>query len=114
MSKFPLYDNLSTDIIDKDLTVSQKKSFLTKINKIDNNGHELIYALIRMYQLSKDDNHDIKIPYDGIIDNTNSDISFELNNFPKKLKQILFKFLKIHIEKMKEEKHIENTPVKRV
>lgn len=111
MSKFPLYTSLSKDITNKDLTVAQKKSFLTKIDKMDKNGHESMYALIRMYQ-SENKNEYSTTPYDGVLNDTN--INFDLNKFPNILKQILFKFLGIHMKKMKEEATMENTPVKRI
>ena len=114
MSKFPLYDSLSTDLLDKDLTLSQKRVFIKRIDKIDKNGHDLVYALIRMYQVeNNEENTSFTLPYNGtFVDN---DINFDLDKFPLDLKQILFKFLGVHIGKMKEERSIEKqTPVKRV
>jgi hypothetical protein len=114
MSKFPLYDSLSKDLIDKDLTLSQKRVFIKRITKIDNNGYDLVYALIRMYQVeNNEENTSFTLPYNGIFVDT--DINFDLDKFPIDLKQILFKFLGVHIGKMKEERSIEKqTPVKRV
>ena len=106
MSKFPLYDSLSKDIENKDLSNAQKCDFIKRIPKIDNNGHDLVYALIRIYQVENEEQNLIfNLPYNGtFIDN---DIHFDLEKFPYKLKQILFKFLGIHIDKMKEEKSIQ-------
>ena len=56
MSKFPLLDSLSKDINNKDLSYAQKNTFIERIDKIDKEGHELIYALIS-----------IKNPYFGYI-----------------------------------------------
>jgi len=114
MSKFPLYDSLSKNIKNKDLSFSQKRSFLRKIDKIDTHGHELVYALVRMYQIENGvDNTSFTLPYNGSF--INNDIKFDLDKFPNKLKQILYKFLGIHLDKMKEERHIASqTPVKRV
>jgi hypothetical protein len=114
MSKFPLYDSLSKNIPDIDLTSAQKKSFVKIISKIDENGNDLLYALIRMYQVETNEkNTSFTLPYNGtFIDN---DINFDLDKFPNSLKQVLFKFLGVHLEKMKEEKNNENnTPVKRI
>lgn len=113
MSKFPLYDSLIKDIKQTDLTSQQKKSFLKKILKIDSNGQDLIYALIRMYQIENgEENIGFILPYNG--NYVENDIHFDLDKFPIDLKQILFKFLGVHIKKMKEEKTIEKqTPVKR-
>jgi len=114
MSKFPLYDSLSKDISSNDLTVTQKRSFVRRVSKIDTRGHELIYALIRMHQVENNEkNTSFTLPYNGTFIET--DINFDLDKFPSILKQILFKFLGVHIDKMKEEKSIEKqTPVKRV
>lgn len=114
MSKFPLYDSLIKDLPKKDLTMTQKRAFIKRIAKIDKNGHDLVYALIRMYQVeNNEENTSFTLPYNGtFIDN---DINFDLDKFPVDLKQILFKFLVVHIGKMKEERSIEKqTPVKRV
>ena len=114
MSKFPLYDSLLTDIPTKDLTVTQKRLFIKRIEKIDMNGHELIYALIRMNQVeNNEENTSFTLPYNGIY--VESDICFDLDKLPNVLKQILFKFMGVHIAKMKEENVIHNsTPIKRV
>ena len=103
MSKFPLYDNLCKDIIKKDLSTLQKRTFIKRIEKIDKNGYELVYALIRMYQIeNNEDNTSFNLPYKGT--HFENGINFDLDHFPITLKQILFKFIVIHIEKMKEEK----------
>jgi hypothetical protein len=102
MSKFPLYDSFSKDIIDKDLTITQKKTFIKRISKIDKNGHDLVYALIRMYQVvNKEDNTSFTLPYNGSF--TEKDITFDLDKFPYRLKHILFKFISAHVITMKEE-----------
>lgn len=114
MSKFPLYDSLSKDIADVDLTTSQKRSFIKKILKIDQTGHELVYALIRMYQIENgEENMSFTLPYSGTF--VENDINFDLDKLPKKLKQILYKFIGVHLDKMKEERSlVKQTHVKRV
>jgi hypothetical protein len=114
MSKFPLYDRLSHDVPKKDLSVKNKKLFIKKIQTFDDVGHELVYALIRMYQNENDDvNTSFTLPYGGTF--TGSDINFDLDKVPKTLKQILFKFVTIHWDKMEEERELTTqTPVKRV
>lgn len=113
MSKFPLYDSLSKDIPEVDLTPTEKRLFIKRIEKIDKNGHELVYALVRMYQVENEENTSFTLPYNGTF--VDGDIHFDLDKFPMYLKQILFKFLVVHIDKMKEERTIEKqTPVKRV
>ena len=99
MSSFPLYESMCQNLKNKDLTKKQKKDFLTKIQKIDDHGFELIYILIRMYENnnSKDIVGSYKLPYSGIYINVN-DVSFDLESFPVLLKQMLYKFIDIHLK----------------
>ena len=87
MSKFPLYDSLLKDITtENDLTVTQKRSFIKRVLKIDKNGHELIYALIRMYQVeNNEENTSFTLPYNGTYIENN--ICFDMDKLPNKLKQ---------------------------
>ena len=55
MSKFPLYDSLSKNIGSAILSKSSKKKFIKLLETIDFDGQELIYALIRMYQIENDE-----------------------------------------------------------
>lgn len=114
MSEFPLYDSLSKNIPETDLSFSEKRAFIKRFEKIDHEGHELVYAVIRMYQMvNNEQNTSFTLPYNGKY--INNDISFDLDGFPIPLKQILAKFLSVHIEKMKEERTIaKQTPVKRL
>ena len=67
-----------------------------------------------MYQVeNNEENTSFTLPYNGTFNG--NDINFDLDKFPIVLKQILFKFLEVHIKKMKEEISIEKqTPVKRL
>jgi len=102
MSKFPLLDSLSNDITEKDLSYAQKRSFLEKIKKIDTDGQELIYALIKMYQLTYENNIIFNMPYNSK-HVENDGITFNLVDLPNNLKQILYKFIGKHLKKMKED-----------
>lgn len=114
MSKFPLYDNLSKDISNTKLNTNQKKSFIKRVEKIDKSGYELVYALIKMYQMeNNEDNTSFTLPYSGKY--INNEMTFDLDEIPGNLQQILYKFLSAHLSKMKEESAIsKQTPVKRV
>jgi hypothetical protein len=102
MSKFPLYDSMIKGTAKTDLTIKNKQEFNTLIDQMDRYGQELVYALIRMYQLENEETEEIgKIPYFG--KTVGVDVEFDLENFPNKLKHLLFKFLKVHIEKMKDD-----------
>lgn len=110
MSNFPFYDMLSTNIKNKDLTIKQKNDFMSKISEIDENGFELIYVIIRLYEIqnNKEDRIDsYKLPYSGFYINK-TDVQFDLEQFPNILKQMLYKFINIHIKQMEEENSIVN------
>ena len=102
MSNFPLYDSLSKEICLKDLSVKQKNDFINNVKNIDDAGFELIYALIKVYQLQNtEDQNTYTLPFQGKY--INNEMQFDLDELPNKLKQILFKFLDIHTKTMKEE-----------
>lgn len=93
MSNFPLYDNLMSEVQSfEDLTTKQKDEFMKIIGDIDDNTSELVYALIRVFQLENSENKNtFTLPYDGkFIDN---EVKFDLNELPNQLKQMLNNFL---------------------
>lgn len=99
MSTFPLYDTLCNDIngkeYEKDLTATLKKNMIKKIESLDQDTIELIYALICHYQEQFKETDNCILPYQGKYTNE-TDISFDLDLFPIKLKHILLKFINIH------------------
>ena len=102
MSNLPLYEILFKETLNEDLTNKQKDEFMRLIKNIDQNGFEIVYALIRIFQLeNNDDKSTFKIPYGGKF--IKDDLNFNLNDLPLQLKQILYKFLLLHIKTMKEE-----------
>ena len=103
MSKFPLYDSLFKDTSSDDLSTIQKRTFIKRVDKIDTSGYELMYILIKTYEIENNEqDKTFNLPYKSFCVDDN--INFDLDNLPKKLKQILFKFAQIHIGKMKDEK----------
>lgn len=105
MNNFPLYTSLMTNIRNRDLTPVQKNDFLKKIAMMKEEGHELIYALIKVFYIEHETDGALHIPYGGVL--KNKSLTFDLNQLPNKLKQILYKFTKIHIKKMKEDLELE-------
>ena len=108
MSGFPLYDNLSKDLsAKKDLTVKQKTDLIKNINLIDQDGQELVYALIYYYYINNETNSESNIPpYKGKSQETLSNlqnITWNLGNFPIKLRVLLHNFLTMHIKKLAED-----------
>ena len=104
MSNFPLYTTLNNKIKDKDLTILQKKQLVDKIQLMDSEAHNLIYALIKSYYLDNNIIENLSVPYSGTI--SNEKINFNLIDLPNKLKQILYKFILLHSEKIHENEDI--------
>lgn len=93
MSNFPLYDNIINEIkTEEDLTTKQKDEFIKLVENVDEHASELIYALIRVYQLENSENKNtFTLPFNGTF--VNDTIKFDLNELPNKLKQVLYKFI---------------------
>ena len=103
---FPLYDRLSKNSSEKDLSLKQKKYFTESIKTIDPNGRELLYMLIKYSSLKEDNIEFDTIPYMGkSIENEKKtkNISWDLSDLPNNLKHIILNFLKMHLSKMCEE-----------
>ena len=112
MSGFPLYDNLSKDLsAKKDLTVKQKTDLIKNINFIDQDGQELVYALIYYYYINNETTNETTNetntpPYKGKIEETPKNlqnITWNLGNFPIKLRVLLHNFLTMHMKKLAED-----------
>jgi len=96
---FPLYNSLNKNIPNKNLTITQKNEFINRVNNLDNEGHSLIFALIKCYY-NDEEKDNSQIPYEGKA--TNNNIEYNLSDLPSKLQQILYKFISLHISRMEE------------
>jgi predicted DNA-binding transcriptional regulator YafY len=103
MDTFPLYDQMK-DASDKDLTSSQKSSFMKKIQSIDQDGMELVYALIRVYHRENSEIKTFAMPYEGQV--SSEGVTFNLLELPKHLRQILYRFLNTHLKKIEEDQQL--------
>ena len=103
MSDFPLYESLKKGLPKKDLTVKQKEDFIQKVQRIDISGKELVYVLIcSHFEHTCGDNENMEIfPYGGISSEKN--VNFDFSKFPIDLRQMLYKFILMHIKNMDEE-----------
>lgn len=99
---FPLYQDLMKNTNEVPLTDEEKDELIKRIKKLDTLGHELVYALIRNYQIEHETTYEI--PYDG--KNLKLGLKFDLEKIPNRLSQIIFKFSEKHLEKMKEDKNL--------
>ena len=102
---FPLYTTLSIDLPKKDLTVAQKNDLVKRVGKLDSETHELVYALVKSYYLEHEKGNSLSIPYKGQL--SKDRINFDLLNFPIPLRQLLYRFVTVHMKKLKEDKKIQ-------
>tara|TARA_A100001011_G_scaffold394642_1_gene487543 strand:- start:13682 stop:14002 length:321 start_codon:yes stop_codon:yes gene_type:complete len=101
---FPLYYNLNNNIPKKDLTAKQKSELTENIKKLDNNTVEIVYALIQYHDNSFKMND--PLPFKGIKSNDKNnlcDIQWNISDLPISLRQILYKFIDIHLKSEKED-----------
>jgi hypothetical protein len=101
MSTFPLFTSLRKGLLSRDLTAKTKENFIAEVKNIDESGSELIYALVRFYYIEETGTPLPGLPYEGKI--TDDNVQFNLDNFPNKLKQLLYKFIQLHVKNMEEE-----------
>lgn len=101
MSQFPLYTTLSSNLPKKDLTILQKNELIKKIASMTTEDHELIYMLIKSYYINNDSGDSLSIPYNAQL--SKDKIDFDLLEFPVGLKQLLFKFVTVHKNKLIED-----------
>ena len=94
-SKFPLYNSIKNiTTLDKNLSLKEILEIALKIKKLDKNTHELVYALIKSYQIDNKDNKAHMLPYDS--KQLKTGIKFDMNNIPLGLQNMLAKFLEMH------------------
>jgi predicted RNA-binding protein with PUA domain len=103
-TSFPLFNNLynecSNDLL---LTYDDQIELCNKIKDIDDEGCEIIFALIKFYYISIDNGYIDNLPYKPKI-NKNG-YKYELNNLPLKLINMIHKFLELHINKIELDKN---------
>jgi len=99
MTSFPLYSNICNKISTnlKEFTDADKKNLQKMYKKCPEESHELIYALIKSYQIDNDIEPDSNTPFYGKV--LKSGIKFDINNFPNKLQNILYEFIKMNLDK---------------
>ena len=100
--KFPLYDLYTKKLSKRDLSKKQKDDFVSKVKELDQKGKELLFMLIKVYHIETTSTNDYYLPYNGKENRKN--ISFDLEEFPKELKQLLYRFVKDHLKTMKNDK----------
>ena len=95
-TKFPLFDSLNNMVSSENdvLTHQVQLDLSQKIKKFDKNTQELVYALIKAYQIANPDTTQHTIPFEG--KKLKSGLKFDMTKFPSKLQNILSKFVELH------------------
>jgi len=110
LHNFNLYNVLSHEATNEKMSNEGKYNMAKTIKKIDVEGCELLYAIIRCYQIeyeTVDKNISTSLPYDGKVLKTC--IKWDMDKFPNKLLNMIDVFLKKHVSKMNEEKVLRQT-----
>lgn len=102
MSQFPLYKQLYDAAVTKFVSKKKKREIIQDVAEFDANQQEHLYVIIKMYQMSNDDNYMYELPYNAqcvASENSNNesekDITFDLESFPPKLKNMLYDFCQL-------------------
>lgn len=101
-TSFPLYDNLVKDLKNTPFSKEETDEFVKIVKKIDTEGSELFYALIKNYQLhNSDPTKASELPYGAKL--VKGCLKFELAHIPDECKHLLLTFLRKHQQKIKED-----------
>ena len=96
MPNFPLYDNIEQKIKDQKIVTSEpvatvnKQEFIEFVKTGDQNIHEFIYMLIKVYQLNFDKTSSTSLPFNG--KEQKCGLKFDIDNLPNHLQHILIGF----------------------
>jgi len=96
MPNFPLYDNIVQKLAEQNINITvpvsteNKISFVDFIKISDQNVHEFIYMLIKVYQLQYDNTSATNLPFNG--KEQKCGLKFDIDNLPFHLQHILIEF----------------------
>lgn len=101
---FPLFDMIYNETEDINHTLSKidKENFCESIKKMDDEGYELLYALIKCYAIKY--NKDYSTP-PFMAKKCKAGYKFDVDVLPERLLYILIHFVKKHQEKLREDVH---------
>lgn len=111
---FPLYDSILTQVKDTPLKASELTEVENNASKLDKEGKKLLYSLIRVHY-NRSNNIKSSSPYqppygikfDSADVSGNVDVIIDIDKLPDILKQIVRRFLSIHLERMSQEATLE-------
>ena len=94
MDSLPIYETILNNIDDKDITHEDKLTLAENINN-NKDTHELVFVIIRYYQI-KNSSNITNLPYSSKYLKTKNGYKFDIDFLPTKLIKILSKFFEIH------------------
>jgi hypothetical protein len=107
MNSFPLYNQIANNVPNTDLTPTEREFFAENIKKMDELGRELLFVLIYQFYTDNKKKGKNSIPYKGkkeVVNNELFNFTWSLQDLPITLRQILLKFMKMHLITMEEER----------
>lgn len=108
-SNFPLFEIIMQEIkstVLNEYSFEEQEKLAEKIKLLDQQGHEIVLAIIRNYQLQIDHFEFHEVPYEA--KTVKSGYRFFVNKLPTQLLYMINHFVNLHIEKQHEEKERNN------
>lgn len=97
-----LYEN--TKNVTSPLDDSKKNYIIQTVPKLDTKGHEIIFFLIRMFNIQQTRDVTFVHPYDSkLLSDTDSQIEFNLERLPNHLQHMIFMFVGMHLSYLQHE-----------
>ena len=95
-SKFPLYSTVINLVSPEKegLSLEKQIQLAQKIKSFDKTTHELVYALIKAFQINNPETSLHTVPYEG--KQLKTGLKFNISSFPDYLQNILDKFVELH------------------
>lgn len=98
MSKFPVYDQLVQMVAQRPPVIDWKK-WLLFVGSLNEHQVKYLYVIIMCYAMSEGKMVDKKPPYGGKTFDTGKGITYQANNLPVKLQQLITAYLEVIAKK---------------
>ena len=108
-TNFPLFDIILQEIKNSVLdeySFEKQEILAEKIKQLDQQGHEIVLAIIRNYQLQIDHYESHELPYDA--KHIKNGYRFFVNKLPAQVLSMIDYFVVLHLEKQDEENQRNN------
>jgi hypothetical protein len=114
MPEFTLYNTLDINIPKRDLTIAQKTKIIEIIPMLDQNGTDLLYAIIKHHDtvIDKSSNNLYNCKKEQTVNDCIYDLEWNMTDMPIHLRQILYKFICLEETRMNEANERIDTQIK--